>query len=99
MTTPTGGPGSTPSPEPTKPASNPKSLSSSGSNSDAQDAFLLQSPFAKMFSQTGAAPTAKEMKMIIDNILKSIMNDMKQQEAQAKKAAEHLKKVIEGEDD
>lgn len=52
-----------------------------------------------MFAKTGAEPTAKEVQAIINNILKSVIDAIKQQEAQAKKAAEKLKKVIEDKDD
>ncbi len=65
----------------------------------AYDAELLKSPFAKMFAKTGAEPTAKEMQAIINNILKSVIDAIKQQEAQAKKAADKLKRVIEDKDD
>jgi len=65
----------------------------------AYDEKLLKSPFARMFAKTGTMPTAKEMQAIINNLLKSVIAAIKRQEAEAKKAYEHMKKVIEGRDD
>ena len=92
MPEPTSGAGSNPPPKPIKPTGSPKPLSPS----DAKDAFLLQSPFAKMFRATGAQPTVKEIRMIINGILKEQINEIKRSDAQWKKAMEHMKKVIEG---
>lgn len=86
-------------PEPSQP---PKSLGPTGPESPAQSAYdaeLLKSPFAKMFAKTGAEPTAKEMQAIINNLLKSVIDEIKRQDAEAKKAAEKLKRVIEDKDD
>lgn len=84
-------------PEPLKPPS-PQPLTPSGGG-DSKYAFYLKSPWAKMFKATGVEPTVKEIKMIIDGVLQQVMNSMKQEEAETKKAEEHLKKVIEGQDD
>ncbi|MDN3505925.1 MAG: hypothetical protein P0S96_01695 [Simkaniaceae bacterium] len=65
--------------------------------SDSKDAFLLKSPFAKMFEQTGAKPTVKEMKGIIDGILKTVINQVKKQDAGWKKAMKKMKEAILGE--
>lgn len=65
----------------------------------AYDAQLLKSPFAKMFAKTGAEVTAKEMQAIINNLLKSVIDEIKRQDAEAKAAYEKLKKVIEDKDD
>jgi len=65
----------------------------------AYDEQLMKSPFAKMFAKTGAMPTVKEMKAIINNLLKSVVEEIKRQDAEAKAAAEKLRKVIEGKDD
>lgn len=77
----------------------PKPMISGSSSSDSKDSFYLQSPFAKMFKRTGAEVTPKMMKMIIDNILRTVVEAYKQQAKEAKKANEHLKKVIEGKED
>lgn len=92
MTQPTGGSGSTPPPEPIKPSSSPKSPTSSGSD----DAYLLKSPFAKMFRASGAMPTVKEIRAIINGVLKTQLSEMKRADKEWKKAQEKLKKVIEG---
>lgn len=65
---------------------------------DAKYAQYLQSPFAKMFEKTGAKPTGKEMKEIIDNILKTVIDQAKKQEAQMKKALKKLGREERGED-
>lgn len=51
-----------------------------------------------MFRATGAMPTIKEMRAIMDGILNTVIQQMKLQEAEEKKAQERLKKVIEGQD-
>jgi len=94
MTQPTGGSGSTPPPEPIKPASSPKPLSPS----DSKDAFLLQSPFAKMFERTGQMPTVKEIRAIINGILKQQISEIKRSDEQWKKSMERMKRVIEGDE-
>lgn len=63
-----------------------------------KDAFLLKSPFAKMFAATGTEPTAKEMRMIINSILKYQVDQIKKQDAAWKKAMKKLKDAIEGKD-
>ena len=94
MPQPTGGPGSTPPPKPIKPSGGSKPLSPS----DSKDAFLLESPFAKMFRASGAMPTVKEIRAIINGILKEQINEIKRSDAEWKKAMQHLKKVIEGDE-
>jgi len=92
MTTPTEGPSplkppdkpSGPSPKPIKPAK------------DKKDEYLLKSPFAKMFERTGATPTVKEMRAIINGILKTEIDQIKKQDAGWKKAMKRLKEAIEG---
>ncbi len=84
------------------PPHQPESAGPSKPESPAQSAYdaeLLKSPFAKMFAKTGAEPTAKEMQAIINNLLKSVIDEIKRQDAEVKKAAEKLKKVIEDKDD
>lgn len=88
------GPTPEPPPKPTTTPAQPLTPSQS-----AYDEQLLKSPFAKMFAKTGATPTVKEMQAIMNNILKSVVDAIKQQEAREKKAADKLKKVIEGKDD
>lgn len=90
---PPGGPG------PHLPTSVPGANAPESPAQTAYDAQLLKSPFAKMFAKTGAMPTGKEMEAIINNLLKSVIDSIKQQDAQAKKAAEKLKRVIEDKDD
>jgi len=68
------------------------------SKADQDDAFLLKSPFAKMFRAAGATPTVKQIKAIINGILKNILNEMKRAQAEQKKADEKLKRVIRGEE-
>ena len=82
--------------EPIQPLTPPSSPSPTGD--DSKYAFLLKSPFAKMFRATGAMPTIKEMRAIMDGILNTVIQQMKLQEAEEKKAQERLKKVIEGQD-
>lgn len=66
-------------------------------SSDQADAFLLQSPFAKMFRATGAMPTVKEIRAIINGILKQEIAEIKRQDAAWKSAMKKLKEAIEGE--
>lgn len=68
------------------------------SKDDAKYAFLLQSPFAKMFTATGVQPTVKEIRGVINGILQNEINRIKEQDAEWKKTMEHLRKVIEGKD-
>ncbi|MBS0629799.1 MAG: hypothetical protein JSS30_06200 [Verrucomicrobia bacterium] len=86
-------------PEPQQPPPSTGPLKPETPAQSAYDAELLNSPFAKMFAKTGAMPTAKEMQAIINNLLKSVIDEIKRQDAEAKKAYEKLKKVIEGTDD
>lgn len=89
-------------PEPTRPSGPVGSSGPLKPETPAQSAYdseLLSSPFAKMFAKTGAMPTAKEMQAIINNLLKSVIDEIKRQEAEAKKAYEKMKKVIEDKDD
>jgi hypothetical protein len=95
MTTPPSGPGQPPPPpEHIQPPSTPKMAKSD----DPRAAFLLSSPFAKMFEGTGAQPTAKEMHAIINGILKQQINEIKRSDAGWKKAMKKLKEAIEGND-
>lgn len=80
-------------PEPLKPVKKPTPLHPA----DKKDAFLLNSPFAKMFARTGAKPTIKEMRAIINGILKTQINEIKRQDASWKKAMKKLKEAILGE--
>ena len=84
---PSGGPSAPTPPEPSKPI-----------QPDSKDAFLLNSPFAKMFKATGTMPTVKEIKAIIDGILKQQILEIKRQDAGWKKAMKKLKEAIEGND-
>ncbi|NGX37854.1 MAG: hypothetical protein K1000chlam2_01017 [Chlamydiae bacterium] len=86
MSIPPSGPGAPTPPEPSKPIQ----------PSDSKDAFLLNSPFAKMFKATGHTPTVKEIKAIIDGILKHEISEIKRQDAGWKKAMKKLKEAIEG---
>lgn len=91
MTTPTGPTEPTPEPQP----QGPKGPSGEIKPMDSKDP-LLQSPFAKMFAKTGAMPTVKEMRMIMNQILKQEVDEIKRQDAEWKKAMKKLKKTIEG---
>ena len=101
MTTPGAGPSPTPPPQgpqgPQGPSTPPPS-SQPAQQTDQQDAALLNSPFAKMFAATGTMPTAKEMQAIINGILNQVVAQVKQDDAQWKKAMEKLKKQLEGKD-
>ncbi len=66
--------------------------------SDSKDAFLLKSPFAKMFEKTGAMPTVKEIKAIINGILQQQIQAIKRSDDQWKQAMENLRKAIQGEE-
>ncbi len=68
------------------------------SPSDQKSAFLLNSPFAKMFRASGATPTVKEMRAIMNGILKSAVDRIKKDEARWKKAMKKMKDAIEGND-
>lgn len=82
-----------PKPDPIKaPKGKPTPMQPSNSKYD----FLLNSPFAKMFKATGAMPTVKEIRAIINGILKQQLNEMKRQDAGWKKAMRKLKDAIEG---
>lgn len=65
--------------------------------SDSKAAFLLKSPFAKMFEKTGATPTVKEMKAIINGILRQQIQEIKKSDDRWKQAMENLRKAIQGE--
>lgn len=91
MTTPTSGPGA-PEPQP------PPTPSSGGKPIEPHKSSMLDSPFARMFAATGAMPTVKQMTMIINGILKQQVDQIKQQDAQAKKNAKKLRDAIEGKD-
>ncbi len=67
-------------------------------SADSKNSPLLDSPFAKMFARTGHTPTAKEMKGIMDQILQTVINEAKRDEARMKKAMRKLKKRLEGND-
>ena len=97
-TQPPGGAGSQPphEPEPVKPPAGGKVPAQPVE--DSKDAYLLKSPFAKMFTLHGGKVTAKEMRAIINGILKSVVDDIKKQDARWKKAMEKMKKTIEGND-
>ena len=71
---------------------------SESASQSAYDAELLQSPFAKMFTATGAQPTAKEIQAIINGILKQQVDDIKKQDEEWKKAMKKMKDIIEGND-
>ena len=83
-----------PPPEPPKPSEAPKPLKPA----DGNDSFLLNSPFAKMFERTGAMPTVKEIRAIINGILKQQIDEIKKQDAGWKRAMKKLKEAIEGND-
>jgi hypothetical protein len=93
MTTPASGPSPTPPPQGPSPAGG-----QSPQSSDEKDAYLLQSPFAKMFRATGHMPTAQEMKAMMNGILMQAVNQIKQQDQQWKKAMQKLKEQLEGKD-
>lgn len=97
MTTPPTGPDQ-PSKQPPLPPSGPSNGPKPLTPSDKEDAFLLTSPFAKMFERTGAMPTGKEIRAIINGILKQQVDAIKKQDASWKKAMKKLKDVIEGKD-
>lgn len=103
MTTPVGG--STPHPEHIPPQGAvppPGGKAAKAQESDGGDekyAFLLKSPFAKMFERAGAAPTAKEMHAIMNGIMMSTFYELKRQEDHRKETDKHLKDVIEERDD
>jgi|GEM_PF-2655580 len=96
MPTPTPPPESQGPKQPQKPAESDKTAKPLDP-SDSKYAFLLKSPFAKMFEHTGAKPSVKEMKGIIDGILKTVINEIKRQDAGWKKAMKKLKRAILGE--
>jgi len=83
-----------PHPQPPKPSHAPKPLNPV----DKKDEFLLKSPFAKMFERTGMTPTAKEMRAIINGILKQQIDEIKRQDAGWKRAMKKIKEAIEGND-
>ncbi len=68
----------------------------SGGN-DALPPGMATSPFAKMFAQTGALPTAKELKAIIDGILKAELQAIKKSEDSWKASMKKIKEAIEEE--
>lgn len=86
--------GATPSPLEPSGAKAPKPLSPS----NAKYAFLLKSPFAQMFRATGAMPTVKEIRAIINGILKEQINEIKRSDKEWKKTDEYLKRVIRGDE-
>jgi hypothetical protein len=57
---------------------------------------MANSPFAKMFAQTGALPTAKELQQIINGILKDQLLAIKKGEERWKASMKKLKDTIEG---
>jgi ABC-type glycerol-3-phosphate transport system substrate-binding protein len=91
MTTPPQPPGAG-GEEPLKPPAKSQKLDPS----DSKYAFLLKTPFAKMFERAGATPTIKQMRAIIDQILKQTIREIKRQEKGWKKAMKKMKDAIEG---
>ena len=51
-----------------------------------------------MFERTGAMPTVKEIRAIINGILKQQIDEIKRQDAGWKRAMKKLKEAIEGND-
>lgn len=96
--------GSTPHPEhipppgAVPPGGKPAKAQESGGD-DEKYAFLLKSPFAKMFERAGAAPTGKEIHAIMNGIMMTTFYEFKRQEDHRKEVDKHLKDVIEERDD
>ena len=67
-------------------------------SSEDQASALENSPFAKMFEATGAMPTAKEIRAIINGILRQQVAVIKRDDEEWKKANRKLKEAIEGND-
>ena len=65
---------------------------------DKQYAYLLKSPFAKMFAKAGATVTGKEIHGIVVGILKNVMANMKLVDKGWQKANNEMKKACEGND-
>lgn len=59
---------------------------------------MMNSPFVRMFSQTGATPSAKEIKQMMDNILKDVMAAIKKGDDRWKASMRKIKDAIEGND-
>ena len=87
--------GSQPPMQPLQPSGSTKSASG---DTSAQDAFLLTTPWAKMFERAGATPTGKEIRGIINGILNKQIDDIKKEDAKWKEAMKKLKDIIEGND-
>lgn len=92
-TQPPGGAGSQPPQEPIQP---PLGKTPAEPTVDKKDAYLLKSPFAKMFTAHGAKVTAKEIRAIINGILKQQVEEIKKQDAKWKKAMRKLRETLEG---
>lgn len=94
MSTPPIGPGA---PPPQPPSGGAPAAPASPAQS-AQDTAILNSPFAKMFTQFGMTPTAKEVTMFINNILKDSIAQVKKSDAAWKASMDKMKRVMDGDD-
>jgi hypothetical protein len=71
--------------------------SSSGSpQQSAQDAALLNSPFAKML---GPSASAKQIQQAINQVIKDAITQIRKDQAEAVDAIRKMRKVYEGDDD
>lgn len=61
----------------------------------ASNAPAMNSPFAQMFAKTGMTPTPKELKMIIDNLLRDQISEIKKNDQRWKEAMRKWKEELE----
>lgn len=90
--------GMTPSPDRKIPniPSTPPTPSNPKASDDSKYDMYLNSPFAKMFTAHGAAPTGKEMQAVIYGIIKDVFAEMNREEKFRKKNAEKIKQQLKG---
>lgn len=92
-TTPPGGPqGPNQPPEPKKLGEVPKLPK----GQEQEQPSMLNSPFAKMFERMGITPTAKQIHMMMSNLLRQTLTEIKRDDKRWKEAMKKLKKEIEG---
>lgn len=56
---------------------------------------LSNSPWAQMFAKSGTLPTAKELKQLIDGLLRDVIHRIKKDDDRWKEVMRKMKEVIE----
>lgn len=88
------------------PSDLPPSTPNTPASPSTQEQMLAQVPVATNWDPTGAwaaflggSATPQEVQLFLNGLLKTISNEMQQEQKQADQAAKKLKNAIEGDDD